>query len=71
MLFSCFGGNVAAQEQPTITAISVNLNPNVSLYEGNTTTIYEYDPETNGYSQVDNGYNFMQLQVISYYCQSL
>lgn len=66
MLFSCFSGNVTAQEQPTITAISVNLNPNVSLYEGNTTTFYEYDPETNTYPQVD-GYNFIQLQVISSY----
>ena len=67
MLLSCFGGHVAAQEQPTITAISVNLNLNSPLYEGNTTTIYEYDPETNTDSQVDNGYNFIQLQVISSY----
>ena len=68
MLFSCFSGHVAAQEtQPTITAISVNLNPNISLYEGETTTFYEYDPETNTNLQVDNGYNLVRFGLISSY----
>lgn len=68
MLFSCFSGHVAAQEtQPTITAISVNLNPNISLYEGDTTTFYEYDPETNTNLQVDNGYNLVRFGLISSY----
>ena len=67
MLFSCFGGYLSAQElQPTITAISVNLNPNRSVYEGDTASFYEYNPEDDTYSQV-HGYDFMMLQVISSY----
>lgn len=67
MLFSCFGGYLSAQElQPTITAISANLNPNLSVYEGDMASFYEYNPENNTSPQV-YGYDFIQLQVISSY----